>query len=359
MNSIKIITIHCIPNFGSVFQSYGLLQFLKSKGYSAELINYVPSYYAKGRNRLRMIMPRVLFPISFIKQKRAFGRFIKNELGISGEKIKDASGLNRYSDEYGIYISGGDQLWNTHHPCGNDDAYKLVFVKQGIKIAYGTSIGRNNLTDNEVKLLAQKTNDYKSIGLREQSTVPMLASRSKTEVYHAADPVLLLKKEDYLPFVSKGRLINEPYVLVYLAAKSNVLSKTVEYVAQSRGLKVVHCIGFTKKIKCDYFMKSTGPDDLLNLIYHADFVISASFHATLFSTLFEKQFCSLLPGENVNARIEDWLGYVGLKDRIVHDIEDIKRTDKQIDFSSVTPIVDGLAERSREKLVAEIEKYKR
>lgn len=357
MKPIRIITIHCIPNFGSVFQSFGLLHFLIKNNIKATLINYCPNYFSKGRNRFRMLAPIFLHPIDYFIQKKKYSAFLKESLLIDSDPIINYKGLSFYKNENSLFIAGGDQLWNPYHPCGNDDAYKLTFVEKGIKMSYGTSIGQTKLSEKELINLASKTKDFKTIGLREQSTVSLFAPYSNVEVYHASDPVLLLDKKDYMQFIGHDRLIKEPYMLVYMAKKSDILSATVKQIAVKYNLKIVHCIGFSKKCECDYFLKNTGPKDLLNLLFNADFVVSASFHATLFSVLFQKNFYTLLPGVKVNTRIEDWLSFCNLEDRIIKDVSDLSRTNDIIDYSRVTPKVQLFAEKSRNRLISEIEKY--
>lgn len=349
---IYIITIHCIHNFGSVFQSYGLVKYLRNNGYDAELIDYRPEYYTKGRNPLRKFVSIALNPVSYHRQYRRYQQFINEEIpktGIVFKSMKELQGF-RWEDD-AIFIAGGDQIWNNFHPCGKDDAYKLTFVDKGKKIAYGTSMGRNSFSENELKDLATKVETYYSIGLREQSTVAMLQPYTQVPVYHAADPVLLLDREDYAPFIGKERLIKEPYLLMYLAAESDLLKTTVEKIARERGLKVVHVCGFSKKCPCDYFLKSTGPKDLLNLIYYSDFVVSASFHATLFSILFHKQFCTLLPEAGTNTRIEDVLSFYGISDRIIHSESELPRLADDVDFQPVDSLRQQLVEESKHQLI--------
>jgi len=353
---LLIITIHCIPNFGSLLQSYGLLQFFKMHGYDASIINYCPSYYTYGRHPFRKLLGTILNLSESYKQHRILKRFQKDYLHLDAPKIKRYTDLASYSEVRSIFIVGGDQLWNSHHPCGKDDAYKLSFVKNGYKLSYGTSIGRNNLSDAEIRELANKTDDFVSIGLREQSTVSMLSKFSKTIVYHAADPVLLLEKNDYLHLIKRERIIKEKYILVYLATKSDLLSKTVKELAKSYDLKVVHCLGRSKKIDYDYIFKSNSPQEMLNLIYNADYVVSASFHATVFSVLFEKQFCTLLPESNTNTRIVDWLNYCGLQKRILTNESDIVNAKSVIDYQPVMHKVDCLIDSSKKQLIEEIEK---
>lgn len=347
---LKIITIHCIHNFGSVFQSYALVTFLNNQGYCAELIDYRPSYYFKGRNVLKKFLGIILNYLSYSKQHKKYQNFIDNYLP-KGKIYHSYKELMTISTENTIFIAGGDQIWNNFHACGRDDAYKLTFVSNCKKIAFGTSMGRNSYAKEELEDLSKKIRDFHSVGLREQSTVFMLQSFIKVPVYHAVDPVLLLAKEDYTKFICEKRLIKEPYILMYLAAKSELLNNAVNFVAKKKGLKIVHVCGFKKKCDCDYFLKDTGPIDLLNLIYYSDFVISASFHATLFSILFQKQFCTLLPEAGTNTRIEDLLSYFNLSSRIIHNMSEIQHIEKNIEFSQVTNIMNKHIIDSKERLL--------
>ena len=348
--NINIITIHCIHNFGSVFQSYALVSYLKGLGYNAKIIDYRPSYYFKGRNILKRYVSILLNPVSYTKQHRKYERFIKNNLHVTDVMYKTLSELERFVDEKTVYIAGGDQLWNSFHPCGRDDAYKLSFVKKGKKMAFGTSMGRNSFSEAELKELSKKISDFQVVGLREQSTVEMLRPYVDVPMAHVSDPVLLLDKKDYMGFIGNKPLINEPYLVMYLAAKDELLEKTVQYVAKKKNLKIVHVCGFTKKCECDYFLKATGPEELLNIIYYSCFVVSASFHATLFSILFEKQFCTLLPEAGTNTRIEDLLSFYGLEHRILHSTDEIKNLDIEIDFSEVSKKRENFSEYSRNVL---------
>ena len=354
---IYIITIHCIHNFGSVFQSYGLVKYLNDRGYDAKIIDYRPSYYRQGRSKIRKYASISLNPVAYYKQYKNYLSFIKGNLPVTSKVYYTIDDLAELNSEDAIFIAGGDQIWNSFHPCGKDDAYKLTFANGKLKLAYGTSMGRNSFTEQELEELRSKIEDFQSIGLREQSTVPMLRPYSKCEVYHAADPVLLLEKEDYMQFIGQEPLIKEPYLLMYLANSSSLLDKVIEYMAQKKGLKVVHVCGFSKKCRCDFFLKSTGPTDLLNLIYYSDFVVSASFHATLFSILLHKQFCTLLPEAGTNTRIEDALSYFHLDDRIIRDEDDLKVLSAEIEFSNADSIKENLVKNSKDKLIKIIEQY--
>ena len=83
---IRIITIHGIPNFGSVFQSYALCEYLKSQGYTdVEIIDYNPTYY-KSKS-LRAIAGKFLNFGSYMRRTRKFREFIEHNLPLSKDSF--------------------------------------------------------------------------------------------------------------------------------------------------------------------------------------------------------------------------------------------------------------------------------
>lgn len=350
----SIITIHHIHNFGSVFQAYALAHFLDMNGYETEIIDYRPGYYDYGRNRLKTYVGRMLNIVPYFKRKKKFENFIAQHEKLSNKQFANFSELKAYyRDSDRIFIAGGDQLWNSYHPCGNDDAYKLVFTDSIRKIAYGTSMGRDNYSDEELIKIAALVDGFQKIMLREQSTVPLLQKYATASVNHVIDPVGLLDVKDFKSIAVKPK-INEPYAVMYLADSGELLNQAIEILSKKMGLKIVHICGFKKKCYCDYFIKDAGPEEILGYILHANFVLSASFHATMFSLMFQKQFATLLPGEQTNARINDLLEYVDLKKRILHCKEELNQIERTINYSKANQKLLNFREESRAALLSVI-----
>jgi hypothetical protein len=350
----SIITIHHIHNFGSVFQAYALAHYLDMNGYEAEIIDYRPGYYDYGRNKLKTYVGRMLNIASYYKRKAKFENFIAKHENLSNKRFGNLSELKEYyRDSDRIFIAGGDQLWNSYHPCGNDDAYKLVFSDGLKKIAYGTSMGRDNYSDEELKKIALLVDGFQKIMLREQSTVPLLQRHTRVSVKHVIDPVGLLDIKEFKSIAVKPK-IDEPYAVMYLADSGEILNQAIEILSKKMGLKIVHICGFKKKCYCDYFIKDAGPEEILGYILHANFVLSASFHATMFSLMFQKQFATLLPGEQTNARINDLLEYVGLENRVLHCEEELIQIENPINYSKANQKLLNFREESRAALLSVI-----
>lgn len=352
----KILTIHHIHNFGSVFQAYSLQKFLQDQGYEVEIVDYRPGYYDAGKNKLKTLVGKALNLKPYLIRKKKFGHFVKKYEKLSAKRITVAAQLaEQYEKEDAVWIAGGDQLWNNYHPCGRDDVYKLTFAKNGRKLAYGTSMGRDNFTGEELNAIAHKVKDFEHIMLRENCTVDMLSPYTDVQVSHVIDPVGLLEPETFLEIVKKPA-IKEPYAVMYLADSSPLLDRAVDILSKKLGLKIIHICGFRKKCYCDLFEKDAGPEEILGYIANAQFVLSASFHATMFSLMFNKPFATLLPGTKTNARIEDLLQTVGLEERILKTEEDLAVLDQTIDYTNPNRILNEFKEKSRSLLLQSLGK---
>lgn len=338
--NIKIITIHNIPNFGSVFQAYALCQFLKDKGYGqVEVVDYNPSYFKP--HSLRAIVAMLLNCGSYCTRKRKFASFIKQHIPTTIDSYKSLEELERAGIEADVFMAGGDQLWNIYHDCGQDDAYKLTFF-QGKKISYGTSMGQETFPREALLELANKLKSFSAISVRETSSVGLLSSVG-INARASVDPVYLLPAEHYEHLLPKIK--DSHYLLVYLVTPSLLLEKVIKYLSERYGLQVILCSGFSKKCTCDRFLKDLGPDEILAYIKNADLVLSSSFHATSFSLIFEKQFFTILPDAHTNERIVDLLSVRGLSDRIITEDSDLSvELERTIDYSSVASYSDRIEE---------------
>lgn len=348
--NIHIITIHHIHNFGSVFQAYCLQKYLSDLGNNVDLIDYRPPYYVAGRSKIKSITGRLLNVSAYISRKNKYENFINQYDKLSPKKFTDISHLNEfYKNSMDVFIAGGDQLWNSYHPCGNDDAYKLVFTNSPFKVAIGTSMGRNNQSGKELQELAEKIKKFNAVLLREKSTVERLSNITGIPCHHMIDPVGLVKPDHLRSMAIKPR-IKHPYAVMYLADSGKELDECVKYLSQEMKLKIVHICGFRKKCYCDVFEKDTGPRELLGYILNADFVLSASFHATMFAIIFNKQFATLLPNTQTNERIEDLLRFLELEDRIIKSPADAIRLNQVINFALVNEKLKRFIDLSKKEI---------
>lgn len=232
-----------------------------------------------------------------------------------------------------VYIIGSDQLWNSDYQCGLDPVFYLKFVERGNKISYATSVGKHDIDALNLEILKERLSDFNIISVREKSTSVLLTKVLGKNVTWVCDPVLLLPMDNYKQLVFDCKQYS-PYAVVYLSDSCKALDFLVDYY-KKKGLKIILLGGFTKRCYCDEHIMDAGPLDFLSLIYGADTVISSSFHATVFSHIFHKDFATIIPkrnGERINSLLElTGLEYRGLEP----DTKDCGMLKQEIDWHKV------------------------
>lgn len=344
-----IITLHRYANCGSALQAFALWRFLQDRGIDSELIDYCPHYMETEGRRFRSFVRKTLFLIPYLQRQKKFAQFIDRNCSITPIRYKTYHQLVLNPPKGDVYISGSDQLWNPSFECGRDDAFFLEFIHGVPKISYATSLGSDSLTEGQIKNIAQKISDYEFVSVREECSSKQLALAGVKDVKWVCDPTFLLERSHY-DFLAKNYQQLGRFVAVYLVEKSPLLDWILESLSQKDNLKIVGVGGYLKKYKCDKHYMDAGPSEFLGLIRDSQFVVATSFHATVFSLIFHKNFLIIPPKINV-ARIEQLLGYLGLENKIVRKKEDFEAALKPINYSEVDSKLNLLIINSKKSLL--------
>ena len=350
---VKIISIHAMHNPGSVFQAYALQEYLSAE-HNVKIIDYRPSYFYSEGSKLKLIVKKILWGRAYRSRNEKFVGFVKRNMNLTA-KYESLDSLNSAKLVADVFMTGSDQLWNTDFPCGNDEAFYLSFAKCGKKISYSTSVGKKIIDDVNLSILKSRLPSFDALSVREKSTSEQLKAILEKNVAWVCDPVFLLSASSYARFISKENPIGKKYAMVYLLEASEKLNRVVEYY-RSKGLYIVLAGGFTKRCECDLHIKDVGPEDFLSLIYHAEVVISSSFHATAFCHIFHKDFVTFLPETN-GERIESLLEESSLENRAIFvdgDL-DMKKNDQPIDWFSIDNHLESYIENSKAFLKKELQ----
>lgn len=306
--TIGIITFHAAENFGSALQAYALQKVLLGYGYDAQIIDFIldsdMEQYKIFRTYLYSKHPKNIIKdiIHFkyiIKRKYNFNKFKQSYLKISKKTyhagIDDLIELNNI---YDCFICGSDQIWNLNCTGGMIPEFFLSFVDDSKrKIAYAPSMpGQIHPKYHEVVKNAIERLNY--ISVRERSTVGYLKDSLKIEkpISKVIDPTLLLNADDYINDFNLEKN-EEKYIFVYLLYDDNrnQMEKVVNLAlelskSENIGIKYVY-MNKIKNFKSGDFLLGIGPKEFLDMIFNASYVITNSFHATVFSILFKKRFC--------------------------------------------------------------------
>ncbi len=225
------------------------------------------------------------------KRYAKFERFINNELKLSQQKFKKPEQIK---GDYDLIICGSDQIWRYYEleqKAGFDYAYFANFLSNPKikKVSYAASIGDRILNDKEKSELYEAISSLDIISVREEYLESLLISKTSYEIKQVLDPVFLLDIEEWKKLIPPSKT-RKPYLLYYQLLDSEEADKLSTDIASERKVKIIKVKGFASIMPKERSKGNTGPLDFLSLIYHADFIISSSYHGIIFSIIFKKDF---------------------------------------------------------------------
>ena len=265
----------------------------------------------------------------------------------------------RYTD----VIVGSDQLWLPVNIVS--DYYTLNWVPEEInKISYSTSFGFSSLNKKYNNMYKNFLNRINHISVREESGQKIIDNfKLRSEL--VADPTLLLTKDEWDKITIKARIIEEKYILCYFLGKNKEHRKFAERLKEKTGLKIVSLNHADEYVRysdkyCDYAPYDIGPKEFINLIKNAEYVLTDSFHGTIFSIIFNKKFYIFKRYKeskySTNSRIDSLIDTFKIpKEIILSGTESIEKVlSYKIDYELTNKIVKEIRKKSIDWLLKSI-----
>lgn len=278
------------------------------------------------------------------KRDALFTKFANEHFKLSPRYHSKAE-LKEYAHEYIAFVVGSDQLWLPSNIAA--DYYTLNFVPDDVnKVAYATSFGVSTLPRQQAKAAKIFLNRLNHIFVRETSGQRLIKELTGKDVQTVCDPTLLFDAEEWNVIAPQQRRIKEKYALCYFLGNNPAHRRWAKQLANATGCKIAQLMHLDEYIKSDegmtdYPLYEINPPDFVGLIRDAEYVLTDSFHCTVFSSLFRKQFFSFRRYNNdsavsTNSRLYSLLEMLGMSDRLLTGNEAIETSlSLSIDFDKV------------------------
>ena len=360
-------------NFGGSLQSFALQRYAEIITESCDQITYDHEYKSniywllkgfqssKGKEKantavyiIKSIVKLLILPVSnmrLIKRKRAIAVFSKSVPHSVGKYT--ANKIEKTIDLYVCFICGSDCVWNMTN---NPYCTALGFVPDGKKkISYAPSLGSATIPEGWPEKYLEYVKRLDAVSVREKSIAEELqALIPEKEIFVAADPTLLFSAEEWQNFLPH-RNNEKDYALHYILSEDmNQMQQALIYTSncslKSLTFPNIHnYIYFWQRKYGDIQNYSADPLDFVELIKNAEVVVTDSFHAVIFSTLFHKPFYALKreTQKDYVGRVENFLEEVGLISQMV-SAEELAALDSvpKIDFSYADKVIAEKREAS-------------
>jgi len=327
---VGIVTFHAANNYGAVLQAYALEEVIRRMGFKdVEIVNYVPWYIRRRYGLIAFKTDNILnFTYTLTKSlfnlhgristRKKFEEFREKYLCLTPKIYKTFTDI---PDVYDVCIVGSDQVWNFEITAG-DRAFFLEFCgEKGIKASYAASMGKNSVTPGEEEMLKNGLSDFDYISVREDSSRVLLTKLLNRDILCVLDPTFLLNQRDWNDLLAKSCLDSpehDTYLLLYRVANDQRLLKIAETISKEFDYAVLD-LAPTLKSSISGFkqLKNIGPVEFLALVKNADFIVTNSYHGTIFSILYQKRFITV-PHETRGVRIIDLLKRLHLEERLIY-----------------------------------------
>lgn len=341
-------------NFGEALQAYAIRKAINTycEDCSAELI----SFMCKSQSKL--VKPGFeLYTKQLISKNEIFDEFRKEEMGLwdsPREHLQSEDNLN-----YDKFVFGSDQIWNTN-AWEIPEFFGSFVPLNKPKIAYAASIGVNpNIQNLKEDLFRQYIDTFEHISVRENIHCEYLKKFTEKPVYHVADPTMLIDKDIYYKWADS---VNPPkpdknYIFYYQPHSADgAIVSLVNKLARNEHYDVVHTFADIPPSMFPYNSISArffGPKEFLSYIRDSSLVITRSFHAVVFSILFERPFYVYVD-KKTGSRFESLLQTLGLQDRMIFDYIKPEDVSLSIDYSRTNELLKTFREYSINYLVDSI-----
>ena len=307
MKKVGILTFHSVHNFGAVVQAWAITQALLSIGASPEVIDYRPPGHSAKSKRLGI--RRFLPSLGRIK----FRRFVRKYISTSPSRHETRESVDAYlrSSDFDALITGSDQVWYKNDHLGFDPVYFLDVgdPQETPRVSYAASCGPNDSLGEDHDRAGEILQTYKAVSVRDARTLAFAKSLGVQNPIRVLDPTLIA---DLSPLVGT-RPVDQRYILL-TGRLSRGAHTLVLDLARREELKVVEigraCEG------ADEHRPFVDPGQWVNLIAHADLVVSSLFHGCAVSIALRRPFIAFDTAER-GFKLVDLLGNLDMENRLV------------------------------------------
>lgn len=290
-------------------KTIGILNFHFGKNYGAVMVPWAMQYILKNKFNNPSKIINYTFPSSPVSQYHydSFEKFREQFIDMTTYHCEITDSLRQYVNQFHTIIVGSDQVFRT----SPEYPYYLKWVYGNTRcISYAASFGVDQYEGNifsrhqAQKLLSR----FDALSVRESSGVNILRDTFGLTGRQVLDPTLLLDAEDYQAIIdSEEHPIPENYVSVMFLDREHwhdLMNSELYKILSQKYTFIDICKDENNNFR--------PVPHWLNLIKNAQYVITDSFHGTVFSVIFQRQFITVSTAFRGNARIESLCRTLGI-----------------------------------------------
>lgn len=358
---IGIFAPYLTHNYGTVLQAFALQHVFDSMGYYSEYVRFVlykkdllsriiffvknPKllyYIFRSRNESRGMLDYEYF------DEPEFREVITKNNFFCKDNIRESSEIytwesNSLKKLYDLFVVGSDQTWYPGVIYQYSPFFLRFLSKKERKVSYAPSFGTSIIPDNYKRFLKKTLASFDNISCRDPRNTLMLKELLNRDVELVLDPTLLVNRQEWDKYMQPVDVPHN-YVLCYILGERQIITDFAEALGRKLDIPVYYILTRPCHKNHRNIFSNIGCDEFLYLIANCDYVVTDSFHGTIFSINFNKEFISFDKYENKdsfdNGRIRDVLEQFKLEDHY-HDGSNFTMPNK-INYEFVNTRLDNM-----------------
>lgn len=304
---IGILTFHDGINHGAYLQAFSLQKKLLAMGYNSEIINYKSLKHTLKEYKVFLFKKNIKILSNNISKIRKFKKAHK-KLNMT-KRIYNMK-VNKL-ERFDIVFLGSDEIWNYMNKLiGIDLTYFGKNLNSNILASYAPSFGQVNINSKLPIEIKELINELDFVSVRDNNSKQIIESNSKKDAQVVLDPTFLVDYND--GFLSD--VDYRDYILLYLTGMSEEEVFRLKKIAKKLNKKLIS-IGYFYKA-CDINIVNLSPFEWINYFKKADYIITSSYHGTIFSIKNQKEFCSIITKAKSN-KITHLLKMLKIENRLI------------------------------------------
>tara|TARA_Y100001968_G_C19401066_1_gene741050 strand:+ start:347 stop:1492 length:1146 start_codon:yes stop_codon:yes gene_type:complete len=369
--NIATLTLPLTNNYGGILQAFALQETLLELGHTTMLINIKSPTHSNFKKRLEHMKQRIrkviknttVFQPDFTSEsdKKYINRNVQKFIDKYIATTKEVSPYFKFDDlkEYNFesFVVGSDQVWRPDYSyyLANYFFEFLENVQTVKKLSYAASFGVENwrLTESETSKCKQLISSFDAISVREVAAISLCENYLATDSTMVLDPTLLVPKEKYCDLVRNASL-DKPKgnLFCYILDRSEENERFEKNVAKSLNAEAFGVMprkdmkNLTQHNRDEFVFPPI--EEWINGFVHADFIITDSFHGTVFAILFNKPFLSIGNAKRGLSRFSSLLNNFKLNERLILEPNkfEMQKLNDEIDWDYVNSRLAQERERS-------------
>lgn len=355
---IAILSMQEVKNYGSFLQAFSLKSNIEALGNSCDFINIIPGRQLDGYriskfHKVKLLLQR-LWGWDFMKRFNAIykfqSRFSKEFLPYLGVK----PGTN--NQHYDVVVIGSDEVFNCAQRTWFGFSPQLFGKNLNADkvITYAASFGATTLEKLQALGLKEEVagllKNLDCISVRDENSAKIVSALTGNEPLRHVDPVLIYDYTRYMPSQKK----ESDYMIVYtypgrITDKNEI--KAIRQFARNKGLRLIsigHYFPWCDKVVVP------APFEVLAYFRDAAYIVTDTFHGSVFSIKYNKPFCTIIRNTN-NQKLSYLLKQFGLESRVANDVARMQIIlETPINYMSVNRQLKTEQERSVRYLSSEL-----